>query len=212
MTSSAPHAQHELPRALGHPRSRVGPSRKADRAARRAFRSRRVWPALLGALLITAVGALTAIETVSGLVGEPSRLVPYDRVTSWAAGTPWKDWLALLISAVLALIGLIFLWAGLWPGRGRLVPLHGDNPGLMVGVTRRGLKRAVASAAESVEGVSRVRRVGLRRHRVKVVAATAMREEHDLRGSVTDAVRRRLEEIGPMPRRRVAVVIKTAED
>jgi hypothetical protein len=208
MTTPAGH----LPRHLGRGRSRVEPTRAADRAARRAFHSRRIWPALLGALLVTAAGALTATETITELVGDPARIFPYDRVTSWADDTSWKEWASLLISSGLALLGLLFLVAGLWPGRGRLVPLHGDNPDLMAGVTRRGLKGAVLSAVESVDGVSDVRRVRLKRHKVKVVAATAMRQEHGLRDTVKDTVRRRLDEIGPMPERRVAVKIRTAKD
>jgi hypothetical protein len=208
MTSPAGH----LPRALGRARPRVERTRAADRAARRAFHSRRIWPALLGALLITAAGALTAIEAISALAGDPARLVPYDRMTSWAAETSWKDVAALLISGGLTLLGLVFLLSGLRPGRGRLVPLHGEHPDLMVGVTRRGLKGAIASAAESVDGVADVRKVKLKRRKVKLVADTAMREPHDLRESVRDAVSRRLEEIGPMPKRRVAVRIRTAED
>jgi Family of unknown function (DUF6286) len=188
---------------------RPAPTRRADRAARRAFHSRRIWPALLAALLLTVAGALTAIEAISALAGDPARLVPYDRVTSWAAGARWKDWDPRVIAGALALLGLIFLVAGLRPGRGRLVPLHGDDPDMMVGVTRRGLKGAIASAAEAVDGVSSVRRVRLRRHKAKVVAATAMHEPHDLPGTVRDAVRRRLEEVGPMPGRRVAVKIRT---
>jgi hypothetical protein len=208
MTSPAGH----LPRSLGRAHGRVEPTRAADRAARRAFRSRRVWPALIGALVITVAGVLTAIEAISALAGDPARLVPYDRVTSWAVDTSWRNWAALLISAVLVLLGLLFLSAGLRPGRGRLIPLHGDQPDLIVGVTRRGLKGAVASAAESVDGVSDVRRLRLRRHKVKLVAATGMREQHDLRDRVKDAVRLRLDEIGPMPRRRVAVRIRTSKD
>jgi hypothetical protein len=191
---------------------RVRPTRAADRAARRAFHSRRIWPALLAALLLTVAGALTAIEAISALAGGPARLVPYDRVTEWATGARWKDWAPLLISGLLALLGLIFLVAGLRPGRGRLIPLHGDDPALIVGVNRGGLKGAVASAAESVDGVSRVRRVKLRRHKVTVVAATRMREEHGLRDTVRDAVTSKLADLAPIPERRVSVKIRLPKD
>ncbi|MFC5745074.1 DUF6286 domain-containing protein [Actinomadura rugatobispora] len=186
-------------------------ARAADRAARRAFRSRRLWLALPAALLITVVGVLTAIETISALAGSPARLVPYERVAAWATGARYKDWAPLLISAVLALLGLLLLPAGLLPGRGRLVPLHGDDPELVVGITRHGLRNVVADAARSVEGVEDVHRAKVRRHRAKVVVGTAMHEPGDLDERVAEAVRRRLDEIGPMPARRVAVAVRRPE-
>jgi hypothetical protein len=189
----------------------VEPTRVADRAARKAFHSRRIWPALLAALLLTVAGALTAIEAISALAGDPARLVPYDRVTDWAAGAQWKDWAPLAISGALALLGLVFLWAGLRPGRGRMIPLHGDDPDMMAGITRGGLKGAVASAAESVDGVSSVR-VKLKRHKVKVTAATRMRQAHNLDETVKDAVTAKLAELAPMPERRVAVRIRLPKD
>jgi hypothetical protein len=199
-----------FPRALGHGHgaTRVEPTRVADRAARKAFHSRRIWPALLAALLLTVAGALTAIEAISALAGDPARLVPYDRVTEWAAGARWKDWAPLAISGALALLGLIFLWAGLRPGRGRMIPLHGDDPNMMAGITPGGLKGAVASAAESVDGVSSVRRVKVKRHKVKVVAATRMHQAHDLNDTVKEAVTAKLAELAPMPERRVAVRVR----
>jgi hypothetical protein len=187
-------------------------ARAADRAARHAFQSRRVWLAVPAALLVTVAGVLIAVETVSALAGNPARLVPYERAASWATGARYKDWAPLLISVVLVLLGLVLLVGGLRPGRGRLVPLHGDDPELVVGVTRHGLRNLVADAAGSVDGVSDVRRVRVRRHRATVVVDTGMREARGLDERVGEAVRRRLDALRPMPARRVAVEVRRPKD
>ncbi|MFI0367682.1 DUF6286 domain-containing protein [Actinomadura sp. 1N219] len=188
-------------------RAPVDEPRKADRAAKHAFRSRRVRPAMLFALLLTAAGALTAIEVISALFDRPARVFPYD----WAKDAAWDDWYALAIFGALALAGLLCLLAALLPGKSRIVPLHGRDPSVMMGVSRRGLKGAVAAAAEDAPGVSRVRRVRLRRRRVKVVAETPVHEPEGLDEGVADAVRERLDRLEPLPARRVSVRMKKGD-
>ncbi|GAA2434619.1 hypothetical protein GCM10010191_56400 [Actinomadura vinacea] len=191
-----------------HPPRRAAPARAADRAARRAFHSRRVVPALVAALLVTAAGVLTAIEVISALAGSPARLVPYERVASWATGARYKDWAPLLIAAGLALLGLVFLVAGLRPGRGRLVPLHGDDPDLIVGITRSGLRNAAGAAALGVDGVFDVARVKVGRRKVEIVLTSALRDPGDLGERVRAAVQRRLDELGPMTGGRAVVNVR----
>ncbi|MEW2356728.1 DUF6286 domain-containing protein [Spirillospora sp. NPDC029432] len=190
--------------------SRAG-GRAGGRAARRAFHSRRILPALIAALLVTAAGVLLAIEAISALAGGPARLVPYDRVTSWATGTAWKEAAALAASGVTALLGLLFLLAGLRPGRSRLVPLRGGDPRLTVAITRRGLRSAVAAAAAEAGGVTAAK-AKVRGRKVKVTAETAMRDPGDLRERVEEAVRRRLDELDPLPRRGVAARIRAPKE
>ncbi|MFF5258415.1 DUF6286 domain-containing protein [Actinomadura viridis] len=182
------------------------------RAARRAFHSRRIWPALLASLILAAAGVITAIETISALAGSPLRFFPYEQITSWAVRTPWNDRLVMLIAAAIALLGLVFLLAGLFPGRGRLIPLYGEDPDLVVGITRSGLRTLVATAARSVDGVTGVGHVRLRRRKIKVKVRTALRQPHDLHERVRAAVRERLDEVGPLPRRGIAVRIRFPKD
>ncbi|POM25124.1 hypothetical protein BTM25_37660 [Actinomadura rubteroloni] len=190
-----------LPRVLG----------RADRRARHMFRTRRAWSALIAATLLTAVGALTAIETLTALAGAPAKIVPYEGVASWLRRTPWSSAAVLAISAVVALAGLGALAAALVPGRCRLVPLHGGDPDLLVGVTRGGLRGAAASAARSVDGISAVKKVRVRRRRLVLKARTPLRREHDLAARVHDAVQSRLDELAPVPRRKVKVRIDVKE-
>ncbi|TMQ97196.1 hypothetical protein ETD83_20365 [Actinomadura soli] len=192
------------PRPATVRRAPVDRPRKADRAARHAFRSRRVRAAMLFALLLTAAAALTAIEVISALADRPAHVFPY----GWAKDAAWDDASVLAISGGLALAGLLCLLAALLPGRSRIVPLHGRDPNLMMGVSRRGLKGAAAAAAEDAPGVSRVRRVRLRRRRVKVVAETPVRAPEGLAEGVADAVRERLGRLEPLPVRSVSVRLK----
>ncbi|WP_067452836.1 DUF6286 domain-containing protein [Actinomadura macra] len=184
---------------------------RADRAARHAFRSRRVWLGLLAALLLAAAGVITAVEIITAWAGEAAHIVPYERVRDWAEDTAWEDLSFLAAAGGLTLLGLIFLLAGLLPGRTRVVPLHGEDPALLMGVTRRGLKGALASAAEEAPGVSGVRRVKLRRRRVRVVAETPVRESADLGERIGAAVGDRLDRLQPVPDRSVSVRVKLRE-
>ncbi len=186
---------------------RAAETRKADRAARHAFRSRRRVPAVAGALLMAAAGVLTAIEVITASLDRPAHIFPY----GWVRSANWEDWYILAIFAALALIGVCFVLAALLPGTSRIVPLHGRDPSLLMGVSRRGLKRAVANAAEGASGVSGVQRVRLGRRRVTVVAETPVREPAGLDEGVTEAVRDRLDRLRPLPTRSVAVRIKHRE-
>ncbi|MFI0479272.1 DUF6286 domain-containing protein [Actinomadura sp. 9N215] len=192
------------PRPATARRAPAAKPRKADRAARHAFRSRRVRPAMVGALLMTAAGTLTAIEVISALFDRPAHVFPY----GWVKDAAWDDWYALAIFGAVAGVGLLFLLSALLPGKSKIVPLRGRVPSLMMGVSRRGLKGAVAAAAEDAPGVSRVRRVRLRRRRVKVVAETPVHAPEGLDAGVAEAVRERLGGLRPLPARSVSVRMK----
>jgi hypothetical protein len=166
---------------------------------------------LLAALVLTAAGVLVAVEVISTLAGSPSGLIDYGRVVSRLTGTSWNDLVTRVVAAVIALLGLACLTAGLKPGHTSLIPLHGDDPDLVIGVTERGLRRAVASAAAEVDMVTDVRRVKVHRHRIVVVVETALREYGELGEQVRTAVARRLEELGPRPRRAVSVRVRPTE-
>ncbi|SFQ21500.1 DUF6286 domain-containing protein [Actinomadura madurae] len=198
---------HAGARPATEPRTRVTGTRKADRAARHAFRSRRVPSALAGALLMAAAGVLTAIEVISALLDRQAHIFPH----GWVQDAEWNDWYVLAIFATLALIGVFFVLAALLPGTSRIVPLHGRDSGLVMGVSRRGLKRVVAAAAEGAPGVSGVRRVRLRRRQVKVVAETPVHAPARLDEGVAEAVRERLDQLGPLPSRSVAVRMQHRE-
>ncbi|MEV4256587.1 DUF6286 domain-containing protein [Spirillospora sp. NPDC049652] len=182
----------------------VGKGTAAARAARSAFRPRRIVTSLIAAVILTAAGTITAIEVVSGVAGHPAKLVPYTRVAHWMQNTPWTHWGVLAISAALVLVGLWFLLAGLIPGRPRVVPLRGEDRDLAMALTRGGLRNTLAAAAEDVPDASHAQ-VSLGRHKVKVY----VRCPSHLADAVSEQVRRsvegRLDEIRPLTKYKVAV-------
>ncbi|MFI6521948.1 DUF6286 domain-containing protein [Spirillospora sp. NPDC050679] len=193
------------------PAARTGGA--ADRKAARAFRSRRTLVAFLTALALTAVGVLAAIEIISWLADRPARIVPYQRLGDWGVGTAWNHRSALVASGALAVLGLLLLLAGLVPGKPRLIPLHGDDPNLLIGVTKHGLKGAVTDAAEAVDGVSHVGRVKIEPRKARLTVHSDLRTGgDDLRKRVTEAVQQRLDALGPVPRRTAVVHVDLRKD
>jgi hypothetical protein len=171
--------------------------RVAQRGARRVFRPRRVWPALLAAVLLTGVGAVVAIEVISALAGRPAHLVPYEKATRWLTETSWSAVATIAIAAGVIVLGLFFLLEGVLPGHTGLVRLRSDDPDLVLGVTRKGLRTAIAAAARDVDLVSDVRWVKVRGRRVIVSVASPVRGG-ELKETVAAAVRSRLDELGAL--------------
>ncbi|MFG2007212.1 DUF6286 domain-containing protein [Spirillospora sp. NPDC048911] len=197
-----------LPSAPGRAEAEAPPrgaDRPARRAARRVFRPRRVWPALLAAIVMTAAGTIVAVEVISALAGDPARVVPYERLTDWLAGTRWRNGAVIATGAVTAALGLIALLAGLLPGHTRLIRLRTDDPDFVMGVTDRGLRTAAETAARDIDLVSDVPRVKTRGRRVLVAVTTPARDTGDLKVRVRDAVRARLDDLGVEPSRSVRV-------
>ncbi|MFI0446744.1 DUF6286 domain-containing protein [Actinomadura sp. 6N118] len=188
------------------------PPRSADRAARRAarrvFRPRRVWPALVAAIVLTVVGTVVAIETITALAGSPAGVVPYERLADWLADTGWRSAATITAGGVTLFLGLAALLAGLFPGHTRLIRLRTDDPDLVMGVTERGLRTAAGTAARDVDLVSDVQRVKTRRNRVVVTVVTPVRDTGNLKEKVRDAVRARFDELGVDPPRNVGVRVR----
>ncbi|TDD47761.1 hypothetical protein E1286_16740 [Nonomuraea terrae] len=180
----------------------------ADRAAVRAFRPRRRIPAVIVAVLLTLLGLLLAVETLSALFGRPLRLVPYDRMLAWASSTSWSNPWFLLGSALVALLGLALLATALAPGKLKMVPVRSGHRDLIIGVRPKSVARALAHAAEQVPGV-RSARATLRGGTFTVIPTTSgWRKRDEFRKDVRDAVLARLAELDPAHPYRVAVHVK----
>ncbi|PSK92263.1 hypothetical protein CLV63_11820 [Murinocardiopsis flavida] len=174
-----------------------GTSRKARRTAVHTFRPRRSWPAFLVGAVVAVIAVLAATEVISALVGSPLRVVALDRAADYAGGARWNEPGVRIASAVLAVIGLVLLGLALVPGSGGHLPLRTDDPELVVGLSRPGLRRALAAAARDVDGVRHAHvRVG--RRRVTVRATTHLRGAPGMRDAVGAAVQRRLAELDPL--------------
>ncbi|MEV7012734.1 DUF6286 domain-containing protein [Streptosporangium sp. NPDC051022] len=169
----------------------------ADRAAVRAFRPRRVVPSVITAVLMAALGVVVAAEVISGLLGHPLRWVPYDRLLSWTSSIRWDDSRVLLSGAVIALLGLLLVLLALIPGRPRLIPVRTGDPNLIIGMHPRGFTRALAHAAERVQGVDHAR-VRLRGRTAEVTARSPLRDPAEMTEAVRQAVTARIADLSPL--------------
>ncbi|MFG1617054.1 DUF6286 domain-containing protein [Nonomuraea wenchangensis] len=179
----------------------------ADRAAMRAFRPSRRAPAVVVAVLLTLLGLLVAVETVSALVGSPLRLVPYDRMLGWASSTPWSNPLFVLASVIVALIGLALLITALVPGRPRMMPVRSHDPDVIIGLRPKSVTRALAHAAEEVPGVHSARAT-LRGGTVAVTPSTSGWDKERFTHEVREAVLTRLAGLDLVEPYRVTVDVK----
>ncbi|WP_380166353.1 DUF6286 domain-containing protein [Jannaschia sp. R86511] len=162
-------------------------------------RTRRVVPAVVAGLALLALGAWAATAALGHLLGQdPTGTAgPLARAL---AGAPWQDPVVVAAGAVLLLLGLLALLAALLPGRRVVLALQGAGAtGPRAGITRTGLRRAVAAAAEDVDGVDRADAT-VRDGRVEVRARSGLRDVGDLRARVEQAVTDRLAAI-PLARR-----------
>ncbi|GAA4512230.1 hypothetical protein GCM10023191_077630 [Actinoallomurus oryzae] len=188
------------------------PSRRAvRRAVRRSFGRRRVLPSVITSALLAAAAIILTIEVVGALVGRPPGVLPVVDLARLGRNLRWDDVLVLAIASLLAALGLWLLLLALRPGRLRAVPLRSQDPNVVLGIARPDLRRYVARAARSVEGVDRAR-VKVRRHRVRVRAVSPL---HDV-GGITDQVRvavaERLDELEPLHRPHLRVTVRHREE
>ncbi|MDP9865512.1 MULTISPECIES: DUF6286 domain-containing protein [Streptosporangium] len=179
------------------PPAGVQRNRAADRAASRAFRPRRVIPAVITAALMTVIGVLVAVETVSALLGRPVRWVPYDRMLSWASSTPWNDPRVMVGASVVTALGLLLVLLALVPGQPRLIPARTGDPDLIIGMRRHGFTRALAHAARRVQGIDRAH-VRLRGRTAQVTVDSHMWDVTGLAEAVRLAVTERITALAPV--------------
>ncbi|GAA3753239.1 hypothetical protein HDA32_004492 [Spinactinospora alkalitolerans] len=187
-----------------------GVARRARRVAVHTFRPYRSWPAFIAGALLMVVAGLAAAEVISALVGSPLRLLPFERAAGYAGGARWSDPTVQVASGVLALIGLVLISLALVPGRGRWTALRTEDPNLVVGLSKSGLRRALAAAACDVDGV-RSAHVKVGRSRVKVRAHTELRRDEELPEQVRSAVRQRVAELAPVRELKVRTQVRYAK-
>lgn len=180
---------------------------RPDRAAVRLFRPGRGIPATIAAFALLAIGLLAALEIVSALLGAPAGIVPYRRAADWAMTTSWNDTSALVVSAVVAALGLLLLLIALVPGRSAYVPLRTDDPETIIGMRRRSFADAIAHAARSARG-ARDARARMRGGRVRVTVTTAATDVRAVHDTVLQAVSDKIDEIDPVHRPRVDLHVR----
>jgi len=196
----------------GPPRADVwslpGPRRKA----RREFRPRRRIPGVLVAAVIAAAGIVGCIWAASAALGHPLwNISRSDFAGPLQSSVHWDDTGVLVVASAVAFVGFLLILIALIPGRTRAIPLASGDGSLVIGATRRGLRRSLGWLAEDVPGIDYAK-VRTGRHSVKVRAATRLRDPTGLRESVQAVVEDRLARLDPLWPVRVTVRVRQKGD
>ena len=199
-------AAHET--APGPPRP-VGQAER--REAARAFRPRRTYPAVAAAGGLAAAAVLITADVVTGPVDRRVHVLPVAWLTRLGHDTHWDDPAAIATAAIACLLGVLLIALALVPGRPRLIALTSHDPHTVIGITRTGLRRHLAAAATGIDGIARAR-VSLGRRRVRVKAASPLRDARGLSPQVHQAVTGRLEDLAPLRPLRVRATVRGLKD
>ncbi len=186
---------------------------------------RRLYPATLTALVILAACAVTAVSLIQRLARR-APLIPFGVLERHLRTLRMDGAVMTYAGVAAAVIGLILLGCALLPGQPRTLPLAagpgdgtggsgtgGDGAGAAVpalaGVSRSGLRAALAATLAEVDGVDSVR-VRVRRRRVRARVRTGLLATAEVRDAARDAVQRRLDQAGlaRQPAVRVAVRVR----
>lgn len=170
-------------------------------------RTRRSLPASLTAVLLLAVCVLAAVAVIQRLTGHQPWL-DYRAVAATVHDAHWTDLVPALISAAVALVGLVLLWAALLPGKRRILPLTGDPDS---GADTTGYRATLRAAAADVDGVERAQ-LSTGSRKVKVQVKTARTRTDGLADAVRTAVESRLDQISPARRPAVAVRVRATRE
>jgi hypothetical protein len=163
-------------------------------------RSRRVIPATLLALAILAL-CVAAIVSISQELAGQAPLVPLAALGRHVRALRLDGTVMVTAGTVAAGLGLILLGCALIPGRSETLPMsvpgqeagHGTAP--VAGVSRAGLRRALASTVADVDGVTTAR-VRVRVRRVTARVRTELDSPQALRAEVSGVVEQRLTQAG----------------
>ncbi|WP_157520798.1 DUF6286 domain-containing protein [Herbidospora daliensis] len=177
--------------------------RARRRTAMRALRPGRT-PAgagVAGALVV--LGTALVGEMVCAFAGWP---------TGWSGlpgvlGLAWGEPLVALTGSLMVVTGTVLVLLAMIPGRPRLVPLEVSDDGLVMGLTRAGLKRTLVAVAMTVSGVD-LAFVRLRRGQIEVTVLTSGNRTGGLLKEVGAAVGDRLEGLGVHGRHEVVVRLR----
>lgn len=167
---------------------------RREASAERALLPGRTPAGITVAALLAGVAWAGVAEVVSAMAGLPVR-----PSSLWSPALRSATFDHPAVPAVaMAMIagGAALVTLAVLPGRPHLVPLRGDDPLLAIGLTRAGLRRALAAAAASAgEGVAHAR-VRVLRRQVEVTVVTDAERAGELLREVGAAVGDRLSGLG----------------
>jgi hypothetical protein len=176
-------------------------------------RPSRVVPAAITAVVLLALGVLTAIAAVARLVtgrwasqvAEPARSI---------SGLTWGSTAVITTGVVVAVLGLILLVAGVKRGGFRTATLS-PPPGGSVDTTdyvisTRAIAHLAAAQADTVDGVDKIS-VSASGQRVQVKVTTQSEQTTQIRDRVQQGVSQRLVAAGVSPAPKVTTTVRTKE-
>jgi Family of unknown function (DUF6286) len=123
----------------------------------------------------------------------------------------WDDQRSLVAAAVACALGLLLIGYAVLPGRFRVVPVDSQDPLSVTAVTRAGLRRYLAGAATTVDGIASAK-VRVRRRRVRVYATSSLRDTAGLAAQVEAAVTERISALSPLRPLRVRATVRKKKD
>ena len=134
---------------------------------------------------------------------------------SAVAGLIWGSPAVLSAGAVLALLGLVLLIAGIKPGGLKTASLSLGRPSGAVAdtefvISTRSLARLAAASADQVDGVDDVSASASGR-RVQLHVTTTSEQADQIRRQVTERVTERLTATGVQPPPRVSTTVRTKD-
>lgn len=186
-------------------------SRTNARSRRLRRRPSRVVPATIVAVVLLAIGTLTAIAAVARLVDgswAPQVTGPARVVT----GLTWGSTAVITTGVVLAVLGLVLVIAGIKLGAFRTAELAtpggGDVADTDYVISTRAMAHLAAAQADTVDGVDKVSASASGR-RVQVSVTTASEQASQIRDRVQQGVIDRLAAAGVSPAPRVTTTVRT---
>jgi hypothetical protein len=140
----------------------------------------RVVAVILG-LVLLGLGALVTAEVIwsKGLERSGHLVLPYESSSRYLHQHVWSSTEIRAISAGVAAVGLIVLLLELKRRRPGLLTMAGSTAGVVTGISRRSLGRALTRVAISTPGISDAK-TRVRRRRATVRARSHLRDPGDL--------------------------------
>lgn len=187
-------------------------SRSNSRSRRLRRRPSRTIPATIVAVVLLALGALTATVAIARLVNGT-----WPTQVTGAAGTisalTWGSAAIIITGAVSALIGLILLIAGVKLGAFKTATLQTGQPSQTVGdtdfvISTRSMARLAAARADQVDGVDTVSASASGR-RVQLQVTTTSEQAAEIRDQVRQGVTETLSGAGVQPMPRITATVRT---
>jgi hypothetical protein len=155
------------------------------------------------AAVMAVIAWAVTVEIIAAMLGSPLMWPQLRRLLSLTFGHPAVP----AAAAVMIASGAVLVALAVLPGRPRLVPLECDDPLLVLGLTREGLRRTVGAAAREVDGVQRAY-VRIMRRRIEVTVVTDASHAGELLREVGAAVGDRLSGLGALCRHEVVVRLR----